>query len=71
MRDTNLLCKTNTTRWAEMFTVFLFPMTKNYTAYNKEEGVFEKPVFFSKLSGLCGFYVVLCCATGGNKNERN
>ena len=54
-----------------MFTVFLFPMTKNYTAYNKEEGVFEKPVFFSKLSGLCGFYVVLCCATGGNKNERN
>ena len=54
-----------------MLTVFLFPMTKNYTAYNKEEGVFKKPIFFSTLSGLCEIYVVLCCATGGNKNERN
>ena len=45
-----------------MLTVFLFPMTKNYTAYNKEEGVFKKPVFFSQivwtLRFLCG--IVLC-----------
>ena len=45
-----------------MLTVFLFPMTKNYTAYNKEEGVFKKPVFFSQivwtLPRLCG--IVLC-----------
>ena len=26
---------------------------------------------FHQKSGLCGSYVVLCCATGGNKNERN
>ena len=53
-----------------MLTVFLFPMTKNYTAYNKE-GAFSKSLFsFPKLSGLCEIYVVLCCATGGNKNER-
>ena len=54
-----------------MLTVFLFPMTKNYTAYNKEEFVLKKQFFFPKLSGLCEIYVVLCCATGGNKNERN
>ena len=45
-----------------MLTVFLFPMTKNYTAYNKEEGVFKKSIFFSKivwtLQFLCG--IVLC-----------
>ena len=27
--------------------------------------------FFPKKSGLCGSCAVLCCATGGNKNERN
>jgi len=45
-----------------MLTVFLFPITKNYTAYNKEEGVFKKPIFFFKivwtLRDLCG--IVLC-----------
>ena len=45
-----------------MLTVFLFPITKNYTAYNKEEGDFKKPIFFSQivwtLQGLCG--IVLC-----------
>jgi hypothetical protein len=45
-----------------MLTVFLFPMTKNYTAYNKEEVVFKKPFFFFQiiwtLRNLCG--ILLC-----------
>ena len=45
-----------------MLTVFSFPMTKNYTAYNKEEGVFKNSIFFSKnvwtLPRLCD--IVLC-----------
>ena len=45
-----------------MLTVFLFPITKNYAAYNKEEGVFKNPVFFSQIVWtfrfLCG--IVLC-----------
>ena len=45
-----------------MLTVFLFPVTKNYTAYNKEERVLEKSIFFSKivwtLRDLCD--IVLC-----------
>ena len=62
LQGTFLQCKTNKRRWAKMLTVFLFPMTKNYTAYNKEEDVFKKPVFFSQivwtLRYLCG--IVLC-----------
>ena len=71
LQGTFLQYKTNKRRWAEMLTVFSFRVAKNYTAYNKEERVLEKSIFFPKLSGLCEDYVILCCATGGNKNERN
>ena len=46
-------------------------MTKNYTAYNKEEGVFKKPIFFSQivwtLRDLCG--IVLCYDDAPEENN--
>ena len=45
-------------------------MAKNYTALNKEYTRRKYSFYFPQKSGLYGIYMVLCCATGGNKNER-
>ena len=54
------------------FRVFPHYQKSKFASQKSKNKSIEKTFFyFPQKSGLCESYVILCCATGGNKNERN